>query len=295
MTVIVGLVYRDGIIIASDSQESDDDIGMKRLDVRKVYDTDHFNFTDAEIVVAGTGASAHIARAAELIAENGYAPHFTTPRSVADIVENSMGQMKERYGEELELELLVGVYCSNCPSDDDPPISPIGLFSVYPADENEKVGVAEPVSDYAAMGSGGLFARYLLNRLHDDEHPTTNLDMSAAIREAVYVIEEVTKVDLWCGGPTQLFCIRKVENGQGYVLERKKPQEIKRIVSDLATKDTDVKQKQRQILIGALAAKQDTKRKSSPAPAPTSSQPLKEKHLAPAKLRTIPPRSKRGR
>jgi hypothetical protein len=62
MTVIVGLLCREGLVIASDSQESDDDNGMKRLDVKKVYDTDHFGFEDAEIVVAGTGASAHIAR-----------------------------------------------------------------------------------------------------------------------------------------------------------------------------------------------------------------------------------------
>src|SRR5579864_7377589 len=88
MTVIVGLVCKDGLVIASDSQESDDDLGMKRLDVTKVYDTKYFGFTDAEIVVAGTGASAHIARAVELITENGFAPHFTTPRTVADIVEN---------------------------------------------------------------------------------------------------------------------------------------------------------------------------------------------------------------
>lgn len=242
MTVIVGLVCQDGIVIASDSQESDDDLGMKRLDVTKVYDTKSFGFTDAEIVLAGTGASAHIARAVELIAENGFAPHFTIPRTVADVVENSMGQMKTRYGDDLELELLVGVYCKNCPQDDDRPISPIALYSVYPADENEKVGVAEPVTDYAAMGSGGLFARYLLNRLHDEDHPTANLTMEAAIREAVYVIEEVTKVDLWCGGPTQLFCINKTGT-----LERKKPSEIKRLSLEMATRDVSVKKSQREI------------------------------------------------
>jgi 20S proteasome alpha/beta subunit len=209
MTVIVGLICQDGIVIASDSQESEDDLGMKRLDVIKVYDTKSFGFIDAEIVVAGTGASAHIARAVELITENGFAPHFTTPRTVADIIEDSMGQMKDRYGDDLELELMAAVYCKNCPQDEDRPISPIALYSVYPAGEDEKVGVAEPVTDYSAMGSGGLFARYLLNRLHDEDHPTKDLTMDAAIREAVYVIDEVTKVDLWCGGPTQLFCIRK--------------------------------------------------------------------------------------
>jgi 20S proteasome alpha/beta subunit len=266
VTVIVGLVCRDGLVIASDSQESDDDVGMKRLDVRKVYDTEHFGFTDAEIVVAGTGASAHIARAAELIAENGFSPHFSLPRTIANVVEDSMGQMKNRYGDDLELELLVGVYCKNCPQDVDRKIPPIALYSVYPADEDEKVGVAEPVTDYAAMGSGGLFARYLLNRLHDDDHPTANLSMEDAIREAVYVIGEVTKVDLWCGGPTQLVSIQCKATGEGYELEWKKPNEIRRIVADLAGKDADVKTKQRQILLGPSSDHQTKRKPKRPIP-----------------------------
>jgi hypothetical protein len=134
--------------------------------------------------------------AAELIEEKGYAPHFTTPRSLATIVEDAMGDMAQRYGggeDGLDLELLVGVYCKECPQTDDPPMSPMGLYGVFPPDEDENVGVAEPMTDYAAMGTGGLFARYLLNRLHDEDHPTRDLTMDAAIHEAVYVIEEAKK------------------------------------------------------------------------------------------------------
>jgi len=245
MTVIVGLICKDGMVVASDSQESDESVGMKRLDVVKIYDTRRFKFDDVEIIVAGTGTSAHIARAAELIEERGFAPHFTTPRSVATIVEDAIGQMGERYGggdDGLDLELLVAVYCKECPKTDDPPILPIGMYSIYPPGEDEKVGVAEPVTDYAAMGSGGLFARYLLNRLHDDDNPTKNLSMNAALSEAVYVIEEATKVDLYCGGPTRLFCIHN--DGR---LERKTPSEIKKISLAAASKDMSVKSSQRAI------------------------------------------------
>jgi hypothetical protein len=134
--------------------------------------------------------------AAELIEEKGYAPHFTTPRSLATIVEDAMGDMAQRCGggeDGLDLELLVGVYCKECPQTDDPPMSPMGLYGVFPPDEDENVDVAEPMTDYAAMGTGGLFARYLLNRLHDEDHPTRDLTMDAAIHEAVYVIEEAKK------------------------------------------------------------------------------------------------------
>lgn len=71
--------------------------------------------------------------------------------------------------------------------------------------------------------------------------------MEAAIREAVYVIEEVKKVNLWCGGPTQLLCITR--SGNEYVLEKKKPADVERIAADLATDDMTVKQSQREILL----------------------------------------------
>ncbi|HEV2494512.1 MAG TPA: hypothetical protein VG204_15730 [Terriglobia bacterium] len=248
MTAIVGLFCSEGIVIASESQESEDEIGLKRLDVTKVYDTKRFGFTDVEIIVAGTGTSAYIARAAELIAEKGYAPHFPTPRSVANLVEDCMGDMKTRYGDKLDLELLVGVYCKQCPlkdeeRDTDTPPPEIGLFSISAPEEEEKVGVAESITDYSSLGSGGLFARYLLNRLHDEDHSTMSLDMDSAIREAAYVVEEVKKVDLWCGGPTQLICIRK--SGDSYVLERKKPKELAVIATEMDALDQRIKQRQR--------------------------------------------------
>lgn len=274
MTVIVGLHCKDGIVIASDSQESDDEVGMKRLDVTKVYGTKRFGFDDVEIIVAGTGGVGFIARAAELIEEKGFAPHFTTPRSVATMVEDVMGEMAERYGGGeggLELAIMVGVYCKNCPKTDEPPMSPIGLYAINAPGEDEKVGIAEPITDYSAVGSGGLFASYLFNRLHDEGHPTTDLTVDTAIREAVYVIEEVTKVDLWCGGPTQMLCIRK--KGEDYVLERVKPRDIKTIAAGLADKDSEVKKRQREILLGAGPTPPQKEQSRKRKPAVTSPKP----------------------
>ncbi len=238
MTVIVGLMCKDGLVIASESQESSED--EKRLDVKKIYGTDTFGFNDAEIIVGGTGSSAFIARAAELIAELGYAPNFTTPRTVANVVEDAMGQMKTRYGDDLDVELMVGVYCKHCPQDDeDPPISKVALYSVYPAEKDDKVGVAEIVRDYDAMGSGSSFARYLLNRLHDEDNPTTDMTVEAGVREVIYIIEEAKKVDIWCGGPIQCFCLMK--SGDEYKLEKKTPLEIKNIVNALASADLEIR------------------------------------------------------
>jgi 20S proteasome alpha/beta subunit len=248
MTVIVGLLCKEGIVIASDSEESDEEQGLKRLDVKKVYDTANFDLDqgDIEIIVAGTGTSAYISRVAEWINENIFAPRFSMPRQVADVVEDALGRMKDRYGAGLDLEVLVGVYCKDAPKHGDEVKelpSPVGLYSISCPEENEKVGVAEIVRDYAAMGSGGLFAHYLLNRLHDEDNPVSELTMDAAVREAVYVISEVVKVDLWCGGDIQVACIKR--DGDAYTLERKRPNDVKRLVLELSEADRAVKESER--------------------------------------------------
>lgn len=255
MTVIAGIICRDGIVVASDSQESDAE-QMKRLGVRKIYDTKVFGFNDVEIVVAGTGSSAYIARAAELIKQNGYAPHFIFPREVADIAEKSLGQMKQRYGEDLDVELLLAVWCKNTPQTDvegDRPPA-IGLYNVYPPEEKEILGVAEPVSDYSALGSGGLFARYLLNRFHGENGPTQNLSINAAVREAVYVVEEAKKVDLYCGGETHVAVIRPNKP-----VEIKSRDEIKRIVSQLDGADKTIKQNQQEMMARKITIEKSRK------------------------------------
>ena len=198
MTVLIGLLCKDGIVVASDSQESDE-IYMKRLGVRKIYDTETFGFTDVQLVMGGAGSNAYIRKAVELIREAGYAPFFMKPREVANVVEKALGDMAKRhgYGEDdkgLDVGLLLGVWCRNAPrpedeSDnvDDSPC-PYALYSIDPPERGERVGVADAVDDYVAMGSGGLFAQYLLDRLHDDDHKTTALTVEEGIVEAIYVV-----------------------------------------------------------------------------------------------------------
>jgi len=245
MTVIVGLICKDGLVIGADTQESDEEEGMKRLDVKKIYDTDEFDFEDIEIVVAGTGLSAHIARAAEIINELGFAPRLTTPRSVADVAEDALGRMKSRYNEpdsDMELQLLVGTYCKvKLTGDDAPP--QLGLYNIVPPSEEEKIGVAERVIDYATIGSGGLFARYLLNRLHDETHPTTALTLDAAIREVVYVISEAIKVDLWCGGEIQIAYLKN----DGY-RDWVSSDAIKETLVELNKADSGIKRRQQAMI-----------------------------------------------
>ncbi len=160
-------------------------------------------------------------------------------------------RLKDRYGADLDLEVLVGVYCKDSPKhgDEEKELpSPIGLYSISAPEKRERVGVAEAIQDYSAMGSGGLFAHYLLNRLHDDENPLSELTMEAAVNEAIWVVSEVVKVDLWCGGDIQVACIRKA--GDGYTLERKRSADIRKCAIDLADTDTKIKRSHRRMFLG---------------------------------------------
>ena len=271
MTVIVGLLCSEGIVIASDGQESDEETGLKRLDVKKVFDTTFFDLDqgDIELVVAGTGSSAHIARVAELIDEKVFGPRFSLPRQVANVTEDALGDMKKRYGADLDLEVLVGAYCKDAPKHGDEAKklpSPVGLYRILAPSKEERVGVAESVMDYAALGTGGAFAHYLLHRLHDEDNPVKALTMEAAIREAIYAVSEAMKVDLWCGGDIQVACIQRRDNpNQGraenktdenederteYDLRRLRPEEIRDVLATLTTADKEIKKNQREMLGG---------------------------------------------
>ncbi len=252
MTVLIGILCKDGIVIASDSQESDDE-DVKRLGVRKIYDTEVFGFTDVAIAMAGAGTFAYVSRAIELITDKGYGPFFTRPRQVADIVEDAVGEIAKRHGKGedgrgLDFELLLGVWCKNAPKGDpedlDDPPCPIGLYCISPPTAGEKLGLAEKVDDYAAMGSGGLFARYLLNRLHDDGPPTTDLTMDEMLYEAIYVIIEVNKIDLYCGG--DIHAVRIPSVGTKVINVGK--ESIKKIILALDKQDRLVRQNQREVI-----------------------------------------------
>src|SRR5262245_3493498 len=66
MTVLVGIRFKNGLVVASESQETEEEY-LKRLDAKKLYGTDSVGFEDAKVILAGTGDSAHIQRIVELI------------------------------------------------------------------------------------------------------------------------------------------------------------------------------------------------------------------------------------
>jgi 20S proteasome alpha/beta subunit len=247
MTIIAGLICSEGLVLAADSQAgSFRGVHVKRLDYTKIYD---FRFDGATVIVTGAGETPFIARAKEIIEAKASDAKIKSSREVADIAEDAMKTITKRYvidrmrdlgpsskapilqSDELpfappNFELLLGVWCG----------AEWCLYTVYPD------GVAGREEGYASMGSGSAFAEYLLARLYRDD-----LTLEEAIRVAVYVIEEVKKVDLHCGGPTHVVGVTK----DGVV--RKRDDEIREIVLYLDEQDQSLKDSWRIIAKGPRA------------------------------------------
>jgi 20S proteasome alpha/beta subunit len=238
MTIITGLICKEGIVIASDSQAgSFKGVHVKRLDYTKIYD---FKVNGTSIVATGSGDTPFITRAIEILEDKTKEGKFHKPREVADVAESVMNEVSKRYifdrGKELGFSkspsnpilpqlqeertlgfaLMLGVCCEE----------KTAIYTVYPD------GVAEKAEEYASLGSGSAFAEYLLPRLYRED-----LTLDEATRVCVYVVEEVKKVDVHCGGPTQavaLGCTRGVS--------RKTEKEMRTILEDIKQADDAAKE-----------------------------------------------------
>lgn len=246
MTIIVGIICEDGLVIASDSQASSfRGVDVKRLDYTKIYS---FGFDGAKVVLTGAGQVPFIIRAREIIEDKSKDQKFHGPRAIADIAEDTMIEISRRY----IVERLRGLGSVRGPgqSDDGPMSAPdfalfLGvhcgtepcLYTVYPD------GVAGREDRYASLGSGSAFAEYLLARLYRD-----GLDLEEAVRIAVYVVEEVKKVEPHCGGPTQIVVLSAGE------IIRKSEAQVRDIVQSLEEYDSSLKRVWKEIVEGPRQA-----------------------------------------
>ncbi|MGC8981847.1 MAG: hypothetical protein ACP5JU_02790, partial [Minisyncoccia bacterium] len=72
-----------------------------------------------------------------------------------------------------------------------------------------KDGIAEPMKDYATIGSGAAYAEFLLEKYYDEQ-----INVNQAVNLTAYVISEVGKMDPNVGGTIDIIKIMKdsIEN-----------------------------------------------------------------------------------
>lgn len=219
MTIAIGLIASDGIVLAADREESD---AYQKLDQGKLrgksidfppYDT---------VVIAGAGSGAYI-DAITLQALNWFARSL--PVNISDVEKELAQQNKDFYTEHV---LPLALY----PSEERPDYSLLIGAKIGPTRVlwTTDALVMNPRDGYAAVGIGATTARALLQKFY------AYVPTVSAINLAVYIIGEVKRLVQGCGLDTDVLyaCaggpgkvvgdeVREIEDGLrgfGRVLER---------------------------------------------------------------------------
>lgn len=214
MTIIVGIVCKDGLVMAADSQaESFRGVKVKRLDYHKI--TTFPQTGDLFVVVSGAGTGAFISKATDTLKEKYESTKITRPGELSDIAEEVMTLMQKRYVVEkmdklglsknahnhnrlrkvqvdFELNFILMVGCIT-KSGEQPNVYTVGTD-----------GVSERGEKFASVGSGSAYAEYLLTKMYREDITTEQ-----GKQLAVFIIEEVKRIDPGCGGPTQVIILNK--------------------------------------------------------------------------------------
>jgi 20S proteasome alpha/beta subunit len=206
VTIIVGLICDGSIILASDSQTSSG--SSKRTDTNKISGV-FFEGGDGALV-AQSGNAELSSRAVEIFTNLAKATPINDYRKPAEVCEDTLRQLKQevirlnhwednrQFAHEYfqdpdnNFALMVAYYYGK-----EKPKPYIYILNFWP-------GIATRQYNYATMGCGATVAEFILNRSE-----IYNLDDSEAIITAIYTVEEVKKVDAFCGGDTKVGIISK--------------------------------------------------------------------------------------
>jgi ATP-dependent protease HslVU (ClpYQ) peptidase subunit len=90
MTIIVGLICKNAIVLASDSQTTTGT--SKRCDAEKFAIV---KFSNAEVLVAQAGNASSLSRVIEVLRDLAKGQKLTDYRGVADIAQKAMRQLKD--------------------------------------------------------------------------------------------------------------------------------------------------------------------------------------------------------
>lgn len=198
MTIIVGIITADQIILASDSQTT--------FGTQKQTDTDKISVVKFKLgcaLVAESGDAELSQKAVALFKEKANEHEMKSERDAISIAEQAVKEVRKEqvdlYGagnfnlEEWQrefrdnkpFELMVAYYYNEKPF-------------VYTLHVSSAIA-CKVQSHYSAIGCGANLGGYLLSEL---SYPKMENEMAAAI--AVYVVESVKKHDAFCGGNTKI-------------------------------------------------------------------------------------------
>jgi 20S proteasome alpha/beta subunit len=227
MTVIIGLLCEEGLVIACDSQvEFERGVAVKRLNANKIYS---FEVGNGIFAIAGAGKVADIERAIAYINAS-FEEFFSergklTKEGISETLEQCILSLHGIYNIQKSRFLGFEVDQESAPTFN--PLMLIGgvikseknedfLWNIYP------IGLIEPIGDYSTLGSGAAYAELLLKDLY-----SYNLSLEQASKIAIYNVKEVKSIDPSVGGDINVAIINKEKNSIE-ILERYRVEEIDR-------------------------------------------------------------------
>lgn len=194
VTIIIGIICKDGIVVAADSRTTLD-TGGNRDDTEKV----HLIQMKKRRAIIGRSGHDHLSSRVIFDLEK-KAQHFTPTdyRSVAEladsVVEGSRNVLRELADNQAELQkrftdypmtFLLGYYYKRQPY----------LFKL-----DLLLGLSSPTkSGHLAIGCAAPLADYILKDVD-----TSQMTPEQALVLAIYAVEEVKQNDARCGGPTRV-------------------------------------------------------------------------------------------
>jgi 20S proteasome alpha/beta subunit len=216
VTIIVGIICKQAIVLASDSQTSYG--SSKRTDTDKISMI-NFGASD-KILVAQSGNAELSSRAVEEFEKLSKNAQFDDYRKPVEVLEEALRALKQNviylnnwqssqdYSNEFfkdidnNFGLMVAYYHG------DPPVPYIYIVNFWP-------GIASRQRGYATLGCGSTVAEFILSRSKVSE-----MDSGMATMTAIYTVEEVKKVDAFCGGQTKVAVL--TEKGERVSTEHQK-------------------------------------------------------------------------
>ena len=200
VTIIVGIICKDKIVLTSDSQTSFG--SSKRTDTNKISVV---KFADNNpVLVAQSGNAELSSRAIEQFEKLAKTTQFDDYRRPVEAMEEALRLLKQdvirlnnwesnrelahEFFQDLDnnFSLMIAYYYGA------PPLPYLYTVSFWP-------GIAARQYGYSTLGCGSTVAEFILSRSKVSE-----METSYAIMTAIYTVEEVKKVDAFCGGQTKI-------------------------------------------------------------------------------------------
>lgn len=244
VTLIVGIIYKEEIVLACDSQTSWGN--TKRTDTQKIVPV--FFQGNTGCLIGQSGDATGAARTIEMIQQAASKTTMDDYRKPADIAEDALREFKQNlirlnnwendrdyanhFLQENAFNLLIAYRYKD---------------KGYLFEIDSYMGIATRKQNHACIGCGATVAEFIISRSY---HP--DMESHEALVTAIYAVEEVKKVDAFCGGPTKIGLLL-ADNSMRIAIDSKEAEKmVNPVVEAINSHDAKLKEQWRASMLAVM-------------------------------------------